>query len=171
MESMGTPRQYGAAVGVGPHKPRQNCSTKLAAKPVWLKWTSNFKGVKRQEKWIPRNHSTNPIKSIFTRSKRRRLKSVSTSGSSKKIDKVINIEPNWQRVRGLCCRRVVWIPNKTSVEARIMGVGDKTDGGQNRINLFIPVLRTTSKAIESLLKQPIFIFCSAGITGRQANNF
>jgi hypothetical protein len=51
-----------------------------------------------------------------------------------------------------------------------MGVGDKTDGAQNRINLFIPVSWTRLKAIESLLKQPIFIFPSAGITGRWTNN-
>jgi hypothetical protein len=52
MESIGTPGQYGIAVGVGSHESRQNYSTKLAAKPVWFKWTSTFEGVMRQEKWI-----------------------------------------------------------------------------------------------------------------------
>ena len=44
------------------------------------------------------------------------------------VDKVINIEPNRQGGRRSWSGRVVWIPNKTGVEARIMGVGDKTDG-------------------------------------------
>ena len=51
-----------------------------------------------------------------------------------------------------------------------MGIGDKTDGAKNRSNLFIPVSQTTSKAIESLLKQPIFIFHNVGITGWRTNN-
>jgi hypothetical protein len=44
----------------------------------------------------------------------------------------------------------VWIPNKTGVEARIMGVGYKT--------------------IDSLLNQPVFIFRGVGITGRWTDN-
>jgi hypothetical protein len=51
-----------------------------------------------------------------------------------------------------------------------MGIGDKTDGAQNRINLLIPVPWTTAKAIESLLKQPVFIFCGVGITGGWTDN-
>jgi hypothetical protein len=73
-------------------------------------------------------------------------------------------------IRRLWSGRVVWVPNKTGVETRIMGVGDKTDGVQNRNNLLIPVPWTTAKAIESLPKQPVFIFCGVGITGGWTNN-
>jgi hypothetical protein len=43
------------------------------------------------------------------------------------IDKVVNIEPNRQGGRR-SSGRVVRVPNETGVEARIMGIGDKTDG-------------------------------------------
>jgi hypothetical protein len=44
------------------------------------------------------------------------------------IDKVVNIKPNGQGGRRSWSGRVVWIPNETGVEARIMDVGDKTNG-------------------------------------------
>jgi hypothetical protein len=40
----------------------------------------------------------------------------------------------------------------------------------NRVNLLVPVPWTPPKAIQSLLKQPIFILCSVWVTRRWTNN-
>jgi hypothetical protein len=48
--------------------------------------------------------------------------------------------------------------NKTQAKARVFKRWSKSKGSENCINFVIPVVRTASKAIESALKEPKFLW-------------
>ncbi len=93
LEPIGTPEQYGVAVGVWLRSERKKLSTRLEAKPDWLRWTVTNKGVTHHKKWMPRIQLTISVKGTLHRLARRQQKRASTVGSSEKYTKLSTYSP------------------------------------------------------------------------------
>jgi hypothetical protein len=85
-------------------------------------------------------------------------------GVYRKIYKVINVQANGEWSGRDVCGGIVGVADGACEHARIRGIGFEADAGEDWLNLVVPVLGTAVEAVQSFLKEPIFIFASVGVS-------
>ena len=85
-------------------------------------------------------------------------------GVYRKIYKVINVQANGEWSGRDVCGGIVGVADGACEHARIRGIGFEADAGKDRLNLVVPVSGTAAEAVQSFLKEPIFVFASVGVS-------
>jgi hypothetical protein len=88
----------------------------------------------------------------------------------KKIYKVINVQANGEGSRRAVRGGIVGVADGACEHARIRGVGFEADAGEDQPNLVVPVSGTAAEAVQSFLKEPIFVFASVRVTNGEFHN-
>ncbi len=85
-------------------------------------------------------------------------------GVCRKIYKVVNVQANGEWSGRDVCGGIVGIADGACEHARIRGIGFEADAGEDRPNLVVPVSGTAAEAVQSYLKEPIFVFASVEVS-------
>jgi hypothetical protein len=80
----------------------------------------------------------------------------------REIYKVINVQSNSEWSRGDVCGGIVGVVDGACERARIRGIRFEADAGKDRRNVVVPVSGSAEEAVQSFLKEPIFVFAGVG---------
>ena len=96
------------------------CSTKLREQNDWLRWTAVSLGNCCQDKWVPKNYSTTPMKLNLIQLGRIRYILSLTFFAVCEEDEVVNIQSHGNFDRWGCARGVTGVHHIALVDAWVL---------------------------------------------------